>query len=162
VKIAKLTYLWEWQCAAGADISGCKSPLAEIMPPALPPQSKNGFGGLLAAVIISQRSHFISRKVPLDTINFAERKRNISLKFEPTAPQNQDTSLAVELKDPRPAPFGNDTPAEKPRPMNIPPKGIVRNSDSYPCGLILLLRGPTKNSEDLASFDNYHLTRENA
>ena len=35
--------------------------------------------------------------------------------------------------------------------MNIPPKGIVRNSDSYPCGLILLLRGPTKNSEDLAT-----------
>ena len=77
-------------------------------------------------------------------------------------PHPRNTTLAVELKDPRPAPFGNDTPAEKPRPINIPPKGIVRNSDSYPCGLILLLRGPTKNSEDLAMFDNYPLTRKNS
>lgn len=150
VNIDRLTYLWEWRCVAGEDISDCKSPLAEIMPPALPPQSKKGFGDLFAAVRISQRSHSISRIVPLDTINFAGRTRNISLKFEHTAPQNQDTSLAVELKDPRPAPFGNDTPEEKPRPMDIIPKGIARNSDSYPCGLILLLRGPTKNSEDLA------------
>jgi len=47
----------------------------------------------------------------LDTTNFAERKRNISIKFEHT--QNQNNSLAVELKDPRPAPFGNGEPEER-------------------------------------------------
>jgi len=108
------------------------------------------------------KESFLKPNSPLDTTNFAERKRNIPMKFEHTAPQNQDTSQAVELKDPRPAPFGNDTPEEKPRPMNIPPKGIVKNSDSYPYGLIMLLRVPTKNSEDLARFDNYHLPRKNA
>ena len=99
---------------------------------------------------------------PLDTINFAGGTRNISLKFEHTAPQNQDTLLAVELKNPRPALTVSGAPKEKPRPMNIPPKGIARNSDSYPCGLILLLIGPTKNSEELARTDNYHLPRKNA
>jgi len=48
--------------------------------------------------------------------------------------------LKVELKDPRPALIGSGAPEEKPRPMNILPKGIARNSDSYPCGLILLLK----------------------
>ena len=92
------------------------------MPPALPPQSKNGFGDLFAAVRISQRSHSLSRIDPLDTTNFAKRKSNIPLKFEHTAPQNQDTSLAVKLKDPRPAPFGGGEPEENPRPQaHTPP-----------------------------------------
>jgi len=46
--------------------------------------------------------------------------------------------------------------------MNIPPKGIVKNSDFYPRGLIMLLRVPTKNSEDLAMVENYRLPRKNA
>jgi len=144
MKIDKLTYLWKWYCAAGEDISEGKSPLAEIMPPALPPQSKNGFGDLLAAVRISQRSHSLSRIDPLDTTNFAKRKSNIPLKFEHTAPQNQDTLLAVELKDPRPAPFGNDAPEEKPRPMNIPPdRESFPRLDKFPviadCGFVSLM-----------------------
>ena len=74
MKIDKLTYLWEWHGAAGEDISECKSPLTGIMLPALPLQSKNGFGGLFAAVRISQKESSHKPNSPLDTINFAESK----------------------------------------------------------------------------------------
>jgi hypothetical protein len=53
VKLDKLTYWWEWQCTAGEDISECKSTLAGIRPLALPPQEKNGYWDLFAAVGIS-------------------------------------------------------------------------------------------------------------